>query len=364
MHNYHDVHQVLPDGCFMPYAVNGNGFCQDVTRPFGPNWAVYILPFLEQEGLYEQANPALYLNISGLMNPLTDPGAMPGVTTTASFLNTTTDQRIIDGSIWRNIGGVVIKTYQCPMDANNGIPYNDTTGVDCVPAPANPIQQAGPGWARGNYAATCGFTDTDHTTDGAPCLTNNPFDGKGKDGIVPNVAPPGPPVSKGPIFFFATAIGNGTRLNTITDGLSTTIMINEVRAGVSPLDIRGTWAIGHAGASTTQAGRAYNPTPNNNLESVPGANNPVGDEMQGCYKFWQLGIGTKDRMGCFPAMSTDPTDLPDQQNSAMARSMHVNGLNAGMADGSVRWVSNAIDQWNWCILQSKDDGYTALIPEN
>jgi len=193
-------------------------------------------------------------------------------------------------------------------------------------------------------------------------LYNNPFDGGGGDGVVPpSYAQNNPPVSKGPIFFFATNATKGTRLTDIIDGTSNTIMINEVRAGISPLDIRGTWAIGHPGASLTEAGRNYNPTPNNNLEG--GA---VGDEMQGCYKFFtQPGLGSLQRMGCFPSNLYDPGDLPDQQNSAMARSLHTGGgVNACFADGSVRWISNTVDQFTWCILQSKDDGFNAQIPDN
>jgi prepilin-type N-terminal cleavage/methylation domain-containing protein/prepilin-type processing-associated H-X9-DG protein len=382
MHHYHDIHNVLPPGVWNPYAADGNGYCQDVTRPFGPNWAIYILPFLEQEGLYEEANIPAYQAIAGLMNPNVDPGAMPGVTTTASFSNSTTLTAIVDGSVWRNIGGVVVKQYQCPMDGNNSIPYNDTSGVDCVPPPANPVAAAGPGWARGNYATTWGFTDDDHTTNGANCYSNNPFDGTklpslSNDGIVPSNYDPhfgnnspspndpkhtigNPMVSKGPVFYQCTAPGNGTRLTDITDGTSNVIIVNEVRAGVSPMDIRGTWAIGQPGASSTNAGRNYNPTPNNNLEG--GA---LGDEMQGCYKFFNTpGLGTNQRMGCFPSNLYDPGDLPDQQNSAIARSQHAGGVNAGFGDGSVRFVSNSVDQFTWCILQSKNDGYTAILPEN
>jgi prepilin-type processing-associated H-X9-DG protein len=56
-------------------------------------------------------------------------------------------------------------------------------------------------------------------------------------------------------------------------------------------------------------------------------------------------------MGCFP-------NTPgDQMNSAMARSMHPAGVNAAFADGSVHFIQNSIDQFTWCILQSKNDGY-------
>lgn len=237
---------------------------------------------------------------------------------------------------------------------------NDTTGVDCVPPPANPVTGADVGWARGSYGANCGFTDSDHTTNGANCLTKNPFNGNGSDGVVPpSYARGNPPVSKGPVFYFSTNAAGGTRFTDITDGTSNTIMINHLRAGLSPLDIRGTRAIGHPGASLTEAGRNYNPTPNNNLDG--GA---VGDEMQNCYKFYQPGMGTQQRMGCFPNNTYDPGDLPDQQNSAMARSLHTNGVNACFSDGSVRFISNTVDQFTWCILQSKNDGFTAVVPEN
>jgi prepilin-type processing-associated H-X9-DG protein len=202
-------------------------------------------------------------------------------------------------------------------------------------------------WARGNYAATAGFTDSDHTTDGSNCFGNNPFDGQASDGIVPG-DPTNPALSKGPIFFFSTTGSNGTRISEITDGTSNTCMFNEIRAGISPLDPRGVWALGHPGCSTTNAGRNYNPTPNNNLDSPDGQT--YGDEMQNAYKFWYFGIGSQDLMGCFP-------NTPgDQVNSAMARSMHPGGVNSAFADGSVHFIKNNIDQYTWCILQSKNDG--------
>jgi len=105
--------------------------------------------------------------------------------------------------------------------------------------------------------------------------------------------------------------------------------------------------MGHPGSSLTEAGRNYNPTPNNRLDSPDGQT--YGDELQNCYKFWHYGIGASDGMGCFP-------NTPgDQMNSAIARSMHTGGVNCGFADGSVRFVKNEIDQYTWCILQSKND---------
>jgi prepilin-type N-terminal cleavage/methylation domain-containing protein/prepilin-type processing-associated H-X9-DG protein len=314
-HDYNDSYLQLPPGCYIPWAQDGFHDTQDITLPFGPNWAVYILPFIEQTPLFEQANV----------------GAYPGTALPANLTNYPTYNRS-----WRAIRSVQIRVYLCPADTNNRNPYNDPSGVDCP---------AETGWARGNYAATCGFTDSDHTTNDSPALFNNPFDGTAGDGINPygvNI-----PISKGPIFYFSTT-GQGSYLHEITDGTSNTIMFNEVRSGINALDPRGTWAIGHPGCSLTEAGRNYNPTPNNLLDSPDGQT--YGDELQNCYKFWYFGIGSIAGMGCFP-------NTPgDQMNSAIARSLHANGVNAGFADGSVRFIKNSIDQYTWCILQSKDDG--------
>jgi prepilin-type N-terminal cleavage/methylation domain-containing protein len=317
-HSYHDTNHMLPVGCYIPYAMDGYHNTQDITFPFGPNWAVYLLPFIEQVNVYNSVNVNAY----------------PG---TQDILNFPTYDRS-----WRALRGNVIKTYLCPSDPHNEVPYKDPSGVDTP-------QEVG--WARGNYAGTAGFTDSDHTTDGADCYTNNPFDGTPSDGIVPLIAG-NPPLAKGPIFFFSTNGQNGTRLTDIVDGLSNTIMFNEVRSGISPLDSRGVWALGHPGSSLTEAGRNYNPSPNNTLDSPDGQT--YGDELQNCYKFWYYGLGANEGMGCFP-------NTPgDQMNSAMARSMHIGGVNSAFSDGSVHFINNTIDQYTWCILQSKDD--TMVIP--
>jgi prepilin-type N-terminal cleavage/methylation domain-containing protein/prepilin-type processing-associated H-X9-DG protein len=316
-HNFHDANGRFPVGCYIPWAQDGFHDTQDFSLPFGPNWAVYLLPYIEQGNLYNSVNVNAY----------------PGTALPQNLTNYPTYDRT-----WRALRGAVIKTYLCPSDAYNQNPYMDASGVDA------PLEV---GWARGNYAGTAGFTDSDHTTNGRNASGNNPFDGSGSDGVVPD-DPTNPPLSKGPIFFFSTTGKNGSRMADITDGTSNTIMFNEVRAGISPLDSRGVWALGHPGSSLTEAGRNYNPTPNNTLDSPDGQT--YGDELQNCYKFWYYGLGAQQGMGCFPNTSGD------QMNSAMARSLHTGGVNAGFADGSVRFVKNTVDQYTWCILQSKNDG--------
>jgi prepilin-type processing-associated H-X9-DG protein len=323
-HNYHDAYGHLPPSVIMTYGIcddpyvnqAGNEITQDITEPFGPNWAILLLPFIEQDNVYSQANVQAYPGLGGqLWKPGMDPALLP-------FDRT-----------WRGIRAIPIKTYICPSDNNNLQPYNDPSGVDC------PMEA---GWARGNYAANSGFTDFDHTVGGCNASDHEPFSGPGdqtSDGIPAHMTRP---YSKGP----PMAINFGAKLTDFYDGTANTVLFNEIRAGVSPLDPRGVWAMGMPGSSITNAGRNYNPTPNNLL----GDDGNSGDELQQAYKFWYAGIGSWDRMGAFP---NTPGDV---MNSAMARSRHVGGVNACMADGHVRYIPNTVTQWGWCMLQSDNDG--------
>lgn len=236
LHAYHDANDRLPPAVAMPYAQAGNDpLTGGATNPFGPNWAIFILPYIEQQALYAQANPASY----------------PGTANLGNFASYNLS--------WRGVRGAVVKTYLCPSDSGQDVLFTDPNGL---PAQA--------GWARGNYAASGGTADSDHHINGDNGVPNDPFPG----------------MSKGPVM----AINFGTSLPRILDGTSNTFLVHEVRVGVSPSDRRGVWALGMPGSSIVCAGRSYNPTPNNFLDE--------SDEIEGCFNFAYTGIGTKDGMGC------------------------------------------------------------------
>ena len=110
-HNYHDTNKRLMIGCYIPYAMDGYHNTQDITYPFGPNWAVYLLPYLEQDNLYKTINVTAY------------PGFV--VTPTTVYNWTAYD------SSWRALRAQTIPIFPCPSDSNkNTIPYNDPSGVD------------------------------------------------------------------------------------------------------------------------------------------------------------------------------------------------------------------------------------------
>jgi hypothetical protein len=69
LHNYHSAYSRFPPAVVMPYAKpDVDGVANTATNPFGPNWAVYLLPHLEQENLYKQADLANYPGTKNLGN--------------------------------------------------------------------------------------------------------------------------------------------------------------------------------------------------------------------------------------------------------------------------------------------------------
>src|SRR5262249_48904021 len=154
----------------------------DFTGPFGPNWAVLLLPHLEQTNLYAQANPSSYPGVTIV------PGTVPAY---ASVNNS-----------WRSLRGVTVPVYQCPSDPNNQNPYND-------PGPTAPPET---GWARGNYGATAGYEDYDHVNGGNVYTTKAAGPLKG--------------VKSSPVM----AANYGARIVQISGGTSNTIMVAELRA--------------------------------------------------------------------------------------------------------------------------------------
>jgi prepilin-type N-terminal cleavage/methylation domain-containing protein/prepilin-type processing-associated H-X9-DG protein len=311
--SYESANGRLPPAVLMPYAYDGFDPTMELQSPFGPNWAVLILPYLEQEALFHSVNVSAY----------------PGTTLTPrSMANFGSADRT-----WRAVRGARVKTYLCPSDPNNQAPYSD---------PANGPPE--PNWARGNYAANSGFQDFDHMAYGKEKLSPTYDAGHAKYLI------PGFPSQSDTVNSSAVMAANyGAKLTDIADGTSNTALFNEVRAGIAANDPRGVWALGLPSSSVTNAGRDdTNPTPNNSLGGL--GQEAFGDEIQNCPQFWTPTIGSQQRMGC--------TNYVTIMTSGQARSLHPGGVNSCYADGSVHFIRDGIAQRNWVLLQSKNDGWT------
>jgi len=302
-HNYHDALGKFPPAVqiFLPPPNSDQNMLSAYRTPgFGPNWAVMLLPYFEQDALQRQAASSINAYMS------------------------TGDQQ------WRNIvKDKNISILLCPSDPNTGTPFGLNNGP----------------WARGNYAANAGPGWLNQTRDGAsgttgatttPSTLSN-FNGAAAGGL-----------------FGVNWGGTLPALTSNEDGSSNTIMFNEIRAGLNENDRRGVWAMGVGGASIT-AGHAVGDC------TTPNDTNEFSDDIEDCalvrssLGFNQLSSPPSMgplKMGC--SNDNRPRNWPNWQ--AQARSLHTGGVNATFADGSVRFIRDDITQETWFYLNSRNDG--------
>ena len=182
-HGFQDVNQGLPSAMIDNGGTNYN--TPNSGSGFGPNWAIQILPNIEQAAMYNLVS-------TSIINQMNGNGGDTG---------------------WMNIRGNTIKTYLCPSDANTSTPYSGGGG----------------GWARGDYAANLG-------------PQNIAFDGSSNSSGFSLQG-------RGPFWFTSKAPHRCQGIQNIPDGTSNTIMIGEIRAGTIASDPRGCWALGPSGSS-------------------------------------------------------------------------------------------------------------------
>ncbi len=126
------------------------------------------------------------------------------------------------------------------------------------------------------------------------------------------------------------------------NNLSTTVGVDEIRAGLIPQDGRGIWAMGAGGASITYAHGLYGDAcgPNNR--------NPRSDDSLGCKEvFDKYGYDelVRQGMGCCPYRGV---------LQATARSMHPGGVHVMMMDQSARFVVDGVDPNLWHAMHSRE----------
>ena len=235
----------------------------------GPCWTIKILPYIEQQALYDQFDLTKLIRDSVNDVPRSTP----------------------------------IPSMLCGSDSFNQQAME-------IPGPRGPASSSI--WARGNYAANAG---------NGPLLSGS---GSGAIGIY---GPDSPgwldPQRRGVI-----GPNVAVELKQITDGLTNSILVAEVRAGVTPEDRRGTWALGQAGSSVLFW---YGSTGDDN-----GPNN--------CGQYADDVAGPKSADASLLAAECMPDYTGDNwADQATTRSAHPGGVNLGMADGSSHFVSDDVD---------------------
>jgi prepilin-type N-terminal cleavage/methylation domain-containing protein/prepilin-type processing-associated H-X9-DG protein len=331
-HNFIAVNNKLPLGVSEPWALGltnqtaGDYTVSDITKPFGPNWAVQLLPFLEQQNLYNASNVIGY----------------PGVSAPTSPDGVVVPNNNLYNMDWANstLRSTRLNVFVCPSDgyndpSNNFMSSSSDWSLGITPTdPRNGAQLVN--WARGNYGAVEGGTDSDHTVNGNEGTTNAPFKGTSKRGVM--------------------GVNFGVSLAAITDGTSNTAFFAEMRSGVATIDIRGTWAMGMAGASLCCETRPYNPTPNCKNWAGPPPGDDGGDELQTCNFTWQR-VPNLAALGM--PCNTGPGNFGGNgglnNSGGQARSLHPGGVNVCLGDGSVRFIKDSISNTTWFSLIVSDD---------
>src|SRR5262249_31929159 len=129
----------------------------------------------------------------------------------------------------KNPRNIRVPTMLCPTDSGSDVPF---AGDNVSKYP----------WARGNYAANGAngalYTDISGHASWYPVHC-------GVSGQSAANAPGWVDLSRRGVMGAGVAV----RMKEITDGISKTMLISEVRIGLADVDRRGTWALGAPGAS-------------------------------------------------------------------------------------------------------------------
>ncbi len=282
MHNYHDTFNVLPK----PGYHNRDIIVNASSTSSAQSWMVAILPFIEQTALHDQ------FDFEWL-------GGNRGFRSSPNNLL---------------LGSTEISTYRCPSDGGRKELFSPTSTW------VFPDRTRG-GLARGNYGVNGGAGSATSRTDFRRTHERGPFHfgGSGR---------PNEPY--------------GAKFADIRDGLSNTVLVGELVAGESSVDIRGVWMYASSnyicGGEPSYRNPRIQVTPNGNaLDDLrmdrPGRCGHTGaiDRNLRCVSGGGRGFQT-------------------------SRSRHPGGVHVTMADGSVKFISESIPLPVWLALLALQDG--------
>jgi prepilin-type N-terminal cleavage/methylation domain-containing protein len=266
-------------GVFPPSATFKN---QDPSTPSfaKDNWVIYVLAYTEHNELTRQIDHS---------QPLSNAN------------NAAARARILPEML-------------CPSDRYNRMPFNGSAGPQ--------TGACGDNWARGNYAANGGLG----------YLSNDVSRFGSQEGGAPTA-----PAWLDPHLRGIMGCGVGLKTNQITDGLSHTILLGEIRAGITAYDPRGIWAMSGACPSSLWAcGNMVGDDPGPNAITQKADDNQncaqLKSELGGSAGLIQLGMAcSEDNNGGWPNWQQVP------------RSLHAEGVYVSLGDGGVHWVSDLID---------------------
>jgi prepilin-type processing-associated H-X9-DG protein len=300
MQNYHQDHGLLPPAVLRPdindhfdlATLNSHRDPHRQYRSYA-NWAVMLLPYRGEQELADALDQSAPVMDAANAGP-------------------------------RSADLAILK---CPAD-----PYNNAENAYQMTSEDGTVDAA---FARGNYGLNCGTSGLDNSP-GKPW----------------RIAPGGAAVKTVRIGNqivhqqWGNGVGGVNKSYSVQDfqnGLSNLVGVDELRAGVVPGDARGVWALGDTGSSMTWR--------HGLLGDAGGPNCPRhrADDTIGCNQAHKaLGVEglAAEGMTC--------CSYAEAAVQATARSAHPGGVNALMMDGSVRFITDDIDQSIWHAIHSNE----------
>jgi prepilin-type N-terminal cleavage/methylation domain-containing protein/prepilin-type processing-associated H-X9-DG protein len=153
----------------------------------------------------------------------------------------------------------------------------------------------------------------------------------------------------------------------LSEGLSNTLVLSEVRTRASPEDQRGAWAIAWNGASIISFdmhdagvvnldGGGFTASPAS-VGWTQGPNNP-GPNFDMIYNCTAAAAAQFDRMPC----ATWAAGGSNEYLSAAPRSQHPGGVNVAYADGRVTFLADGVDEFVMAYLIAVGDNHSVVLP--
>lgn len=302
----------------LPAAVSrANGITNiSIVRDYTSTWLMDCLPYLEEQALLDSFDTTKLLTGGNI--------ATTGATNYKNVL----------------ARGAEIAVLKCPTDQNNAIKFRST--------------QLGDNWARGNYAANSGPGNWLNATSSAtgiaspPVMNNLGYPSKAWKGTEINAN--WPPTIRAPM-----GPNDRIKLPQIIDGTSKTMLLAEVRTGISELDWRGTWALPFPGASIVARHGAGGDS------NGPNNCGPKSDDSATALTDFSCTASSAALDLACMTCNDDSTGFAQ----AAPRSLHPGGIFIARADGSADWVSDDIETtggasccspWDHLIMAA-DEGF-------
>lgn len=257
------------------------------------NWVIKVLPFMEGQSISDAFDQS----------------------------------RAISDAANQSARATKVPTMLCPTDSFNTKPFMGSKGTN--------MQNFGDNWARGNYGANGGL--------GFLCNWCHPYTGSTKDGWENNR--------------YRGMMGFNVSLpaRRVTDGLSKTVLLTELRAGIRDYDSRGVWALSGAGSSSVWCHGSWSDAYGPNCPEM------FSDNLMDGQMLWTEFGGPEElqrqtSMGCWGENAKG-------NNQATARSMHANGVYVAMSDGATRWINDYINLTTWDRLMLSADSEPVSVEQ-